>query len=446
MSIHDRCADRIGQRVCVIGAGAIGLVAVKNLKEQGLQVTAFERNLYVGGNWHVSNDTTQVSALPQTRLMSSKYWTAFTDFPMAEDYPTFPAAEHVQSYLEAYAHQFQLLQHIKLGMRVVSVRRDADDSQWLVHVENLQSYQKDTQAFDRVVIATGTFNTKRQPIISGIEKFAGDILHAREFKNPSQFANKDVLVVGAGPTGADTLCQLKNAGAKKLYFSHRSRFYVIPSTIHGYSWDRSSHTTRPSYGPLHHLFLVSDEIPCLFKDEEIQDEHGIREVTGPHSVTFTDGRQAHDIDAIIFCTGYLYDDSLIQGIGSPTDPNLAPDGYKRYREARFSSQYECFPRLYHGILSESYPESLAVLGHYITLQPTFTTYDLATMAIASLWSGSYPIPSRKVMKREIGRRYSFVVRILEKGPMPTLGFRLDSKESYEWMNRAAELAGMLAAI
>jgi dimethylaniline monooxygenase (N-oxide forming) len=47
--------------IAVIGLGAAGLVALKNLKEEGFSVTGFERNSYIGGLWKYSeNDQTSV--------------------------------------------------------------------------------------------------------------------------------------------------------------------------------------------------------------------------------------------------------------------------------------------------------------------------------------------------------------------------------------------------
>ena len=58
--------------VCVVGTGALGLVAMKNLKEQGLKVTAFERNPYIGGIWHPSTDPVTLSSLLGTKANVSK--------------------------------------------------------------------------------------------------------------------------------------------------------------------------------------------------------------------------------------------------------------------------------------------------------------------------------------------------------------------------------------
>jgi dimethylaniline monooxygenase (N-oxide forming) len=57
--------------VAVIGLGASGLVALKNLKEQGFDVTGFERNSYIGGLWKYSEDGC-LSVLKTTLVNISK--------------------------------------------------------------------------------------------------------------------------------------------------------------------------------------------------------------------------------------------------------------------------------------------------------------------------------------------------------------------------------------
>lgn len=64
--------EQLGPEVCVIGTGVIGLVTIKNLLEQGLHVTAFERHEHIGGTWYVSEDGKQTTALEQTKFNTSK--------------------------------------------------------------------------------------------------------------------------------------------------------------------------------------------------------------------------------------------------------------------------------------------------------------------------------------------------------------------------------------
>jgi dimethylaniline monooxygenase (N-oxide forming) len=184
---------------------------------------------------------------------------------------------------------------------------------------------------------------------------------------------------------------------------------------------------------------MSDELPPMLKDGIVGVFPAVREVTGPASVSFHDGSEITDLEAVVFCTGYAQDFSIIRGPGPPYDQAFASDNFKQFREAKFRKDNDQYPRLYYGFLSERYPESLAVLGYLLTIHPAsaFVQYDLVTMALASLWSGGYPLPCKEVMKREIDSNYESVVRTLNRGPMLAVGFRLDSKECYEWLNMVA---------
>lgn len=72
MEAYGPGSGRPGNNVCVVGTGVTGLLAVKNLVEQGLSVRALEQSENLGGNWYHSMDTEQVSALPETKVNISK--------------------------------------------------------------------------------------------------------------------------------------------------------------------------------------------------------------------------------------------------------------------------------------------------------------------------------------------------------------------------------------
>ena len=79
---REKIASTVGKSVAIIGAGALGLVATKNLIEEGFEVTTFEKNTYVGGLWHATQDPLETSALLGTVSNGSKQTSAFSDFPM----------------------------------------------------------------------------------------------------------------------------------------------------------------------------------------------------------------------------------------------------------------------------------------------------------------------------------------------------------------------------
>ena len=183
---------------------------------------------------------------------------------------------------------------------------------------------------------------------------------------------------------------------------------------------------------------MSDELPLYLEADEVPIFQALREVTGSSSAQFADGEVLDDIDAIIYCSGYRQDFSMIEGPGRPDDALHAPDGFRKLKEAPFYSDDISFPRLYHGIFSEQYPESLAVLGHLALIPKTvILTNELASMAIASLWSADRALPNDTEIRSDIDTHYNFVVRTLQRGPMINTGIRLDCDRTYKWLNETA---------
>lgn len=110
---------------------------------------------------------------------------------------------------------------------MTSIRRDEEDGVWIVSTKHTKTGEEEEREYDRVVMATGGLSVMNMPEIKGIEKFAGDAIHSRDFKDPTRYTGKNVLVVGLGSTGADALSFLKQAGANKLYLSSRSRCSLV---------------------------------------------------------------------------------------------------------------------------------------------------------------------------------------------------------------------------
>lgn len=140
-----------------------------------------------------------------------------------------PTAKQVEDYLIAYAEKFDLLRHIQLETEVTKIERDSGRNKWRVHIRDTKTPDSKAvaQDFDRLVLATGTLNTPNDVKLKDIDKFQGEAIHSRQFKSPGKYKGKNVVVVGVGPTGADTVDFLNKAGANKIWLSHRRQFYLV---------------------------------------------------------------------------------------------------------------------------------------------------------------------------------------------------------------------------
>lgn len=213
--------------VAVIGLGPAGLVAVKNLIEEGYDVTGFDRNSYLGGLWQY-NEADQTSVMQTTVVNISKERGCFTDYPYPEDVPSYPTAAQVQQYLASYANHFDLAPRLRLNTCVKHVAFDEQGGKWALSIEG-----QGEEYFDKTVIAIGGMVGKPNlPVVEGIEKFGAKSVHSRAFKRPRDYEGKRVMVVGFGNSAADTATQLVGI-ADKVYIAHRHGARILPRSFNG---------------------------------------------------------------------------------------------------------------------------------------------------------------------------------------------------------------------
>lgn len=183
--------------VVVIGAGASGLCAAKFLRDEGFSVTVLERTSEIGGAFvHKAYDG--------SRLVSSKYLTAFSDLRPAAADPAHLSLPQYVDYLAAYAEAEALLPLISFHTHVLAVEKRAGAGGRLKY-----TVRKSTRGrigaveCDAVCVCSGLHEVPYEPNIPGLGSFSGEVLHSAQYKDSATFAGKRVLVVGCGETGMD---------------------------------------------------------------------------------------------------------------------------------------------------------------------------------------------------------------------------------------------------
>ena len=231
--MHDTpgVADR-HEAVCVIGAGASGLAAVKNLRQHGFAVDCYERETSVGGAWNWRHDRSPVYA--SAHLVTSRPLTEFPDFPMPDTWPDYPDHGRVLSYLERYAEHFGLGEHIWFGTEVVSVV-PAGDGRWDVTTRSTGGGAERTQRYAAVVVANGHHWAPNMPAVEGT--FRGQVLHASAYKDPAVLRGRRVLVVGGGDTGCDLAVEAAHQAAT-VWHSTRRGYWYVPKYVFGRPTDQ----------------------------------------------------------------------------------------------------------------------------------------------------------------------------------------------------------------
>jgi NADPH-dependent 2,4-dienoyl-CoA reductase/sulfur reductase-like enzyme len=198
-----------GRRVVVVGAGPAGLASAAELARRGIQVLVLEQAGSIGASWRGRYDRLRLnSSRPFSKLPGARY---------ARGTGMFPSRDEMVGYLEGYAERNRL--DIRLGTRVERI--DRDDDGWV-----LRTSAGDVRG-DQVVVAAGYAHTPFIPEWPGRDRFRGTLIHAAEYRNADRFRGRDVLVVGAGCSGAEIAHELAVEGAARVRLAVRTPPNII---------------------------------------------------------------------------------------------------------------------------------------------------------------------------------------------------------------------------
>lgn len=376
------------RRVAVIGAGAAGLASARWMLDAGLETVVFERTPAVGGLWRGDTGI----AYPSLQTNTSKQKTAFSDLAFDAQLPDFPIRDDVLAYLERYADVTGVRSVIRFGHTVQLVRRDGNG--WTV----------DGERFDHVVVAIGLFAREVDPALPGRAQFRGAILHSRAYRDPAPFAERDVVVVGAGSSGADIAVELASV-ARSVSIAVRERPLFSPRLHRGRPYDhratrlaqwlprwvrrwRARRVIAAEYqrrGQRLERMSLKGTPGMELLDELARGRVVMRAAIAALDATgavFADGSRVN-ADAVVFATGYRAEFPFLpEGLPPRIDGALA---------------------LYRLVFPPGTP-GLAFAGLTRVSGPVFPVSEIQARWIAAVFSGRATLPPPDVMRREVEAR------------------------------------------
>jgi dimethylaniline monooxygenase (N-oxide forming) len=90
-------------------------------------------------------------------------------------------AAQVQEYLESYADNFGLYDHVRFNTKVTKVVRNKNDTKWEVHLSG-DNVIKEMIEFDKVAICTNAYVRPKIPEFQGRTLYTGRVVHSQAFK------------------------------------------------------------------------------------------------------------------------------------------------------------------------------------------------------------------------------------------------------------------------
>ena len=216
----------------VVGAGPAGLAAAGALRRAGIDPLVVEKADAVAAAWRQRHD--------HLRLNTHRMFSHQPGARIPRRCGPFPARDDYVAYLQDYAAGMRL----RLGTRIG--RADKIEGGWRLEAGD----GRITAA--HAVIATGPDAVPVLPTWPGLPTFPGTVIHAGQFRNVTEVAGRDVLVVGPGNSGVDLLGHLARSGAGTLWLSARSGMNVTPLRLAGV--------------PLHPVSLAARHLPVAWQD------------------------------------------------------------------------------------------------------------------------------------------------------------------------------------
>jgi cation diffusion facilitator CzcD-associated flavoprotein CzcO len=195
--------------VVIIGAGSAGLATAALLRERGIESLVVEAGAEPGAVWRTRYD--------RLRLHTPRLLSGLPGLRIPRRYGRWVARDDLIEYFHAYVAHHGL--DVRTDTRVELIARDGD------------TWRLDTPAGPigarNVVVATGYNGAPYVPDWPGRESFTGELIHSAQYANPERFRGRDVLVVGAGNSGAEIAHDLVDGGAARSRLSVRTPPQIV---------------------------------------------------------------------------------------------------------------------------------------------------------------------------------------------------------------------------
>jgi putative flavoprotein involved in K+ transport len=284
--------------VVVIGGGQAGLSVGYHLQQQGRDFVVLDTNDRIGEAWRKRWDA--------LRLFTPARYDGLPGMSFPAPAHVYPTKDEMADYLGVYAARFGL--PVRTGVKVDGLSRR--DGRFVVKAGDLRFEA------ENVVVATGGYHGPRVP------SFAPELdpeivqLHSSEYRRPSQLREGDVLVVGAGNSGAEIALDV--SGGHRVYLSGRhpgneptrpgsfADRLVIPIIWFAFSHVLTVNTPfgRKAAAQLRHHGLPLARVRMADLLAAGVERIHARTVAAQDGLPLLDDGRVLDVTNVIWCTGY----------------------------------------------------------------------------------------------------------------------------------------------
>jgi cation diffusion facilitator CzcD-associated flavoprotein CzcO len=374
-------------RVGILGAGFGGLGTAIRLKQRGDDdFLLFERSSGVGGTWWANT-------YPGCQCDIPSHLYSFSFAPNPDWSRTYPKQPELRDYLRRTAERFGVFDRVRFDTEVTAAAWDAERDRWRIETSN------GVYTADLLVAAPGPLSEPSIPDLPGIGSFEGTVFHTARWNHDHDLRGRRVAVVGTGASAIQAVPEIAGQVAH-LDVVQRTPPWVVPHRDRPIS--RVERFLYRTFPPLQRavragVYLsrellvpglvyrpqilkvvekvarrhIADQVPdpalraavtpdytigckrilpsnkwypALGRENVELVTGAITEVTPTGYVT-TDGT-AHEVDTIIFATGFHVTDIPLADIVTGKDDQRLADVWQRSPQAYRGTAIAGFPNLF----------------------------------------------------------------------------------------------------
>lgn len=344
----------IDYEVVIIGTGFAGIGMAIKLQQAGINsFKLIERSDEVGGTWR---DNTYPGC--ECDVQSHLYSLSFEPNPnWSKKYSTW---REIRDYIINVTDKHNLRPKIQFNTRLESTKFDKESGTWLVNLSGGSSVRARF-----VITAVGPLSNPTIPNIKGKETFSGPIFHSATWNHDIDLTGKKIAVVGTGASAIQFVPRIakiassvelfqrsapwvlpkpdrKIFGIEKVLYKylpgwrllHRAALYWANEfTLRGFLKEKSMIRSIAEWGATRHIkhhikdealrkkltpnfrfgckraLLSNEYYPALARDNVDVIDTGVECITET-GIIDKQGK-AHDVDVIIWGTGFKVDEPLM---------------------------------------------------------------------------------------------------------------------------------------
>jgi cation diffusion facilitator CzcD-associated flavoprotein CzcO len=371
--------------VAIVGSGFGGLGAAVTLTEAGRSVVILEKADSVGGTW-------RENTYPGCACDIPSHLYSFSFAPNPDWTHLYARQPEIRAYLEGIADRYGLREHLRFGVTVTGA--EWDGAAW-----NVATADGGSVRARAVVWATGPLHEPALPEIEGLDSFAGTAFHSAHWDHGHDLRGRRVAVIGTGASAIQFVPRIA-PDVEQLTLFQRTAPWILPKPDRRIpAWLRRAYAVAPVLQKLQRaviygrnealvggflnparmtvveavarrhldrrfatdpelkakltpdftigckrILLSNDYYPALTRPNVAVETGRIARVTS-NAVVTEDG-VAHEVDTIVFGTGFKVGDTVKQMAVTGRDGVKLADAGQRGFEGHLGTTFAGFPNMF----------------------------------------------------------------------------------------------------